>query len=172
MLDEPPTTDELLTAWRDAIRAAELAERLATMAAETAALADLNASVTEEIAQLAEQAGASATAAAARARVAADDAKSKARKSHDGQLADADDAKRATREFEAAARAAYHDAEAKARRRLVDGSHNGGGFCLGRLERDRSQGLHSVNPILHEGNDDDRRRAECGVARDDDRSRP
>ena len=105
----------------NAIVARRWASSAPRIAAEAAASGDLNATVTEEIAQLAEQVASSATAAAARARLAADDAKKAARVNRDGPLAQADEAKQATRAFEVAARNAYHEAEVNARRRS-DGS--------------------------------------------------
>lgn len=70
--DEDPA--DLLNAWRDATRAAELAERLATIAAESLARADLRATESAEIARLADQAAESAATAAARARFVAAEA--------------------------------------------------------------------------------------------------
>src|SRR5690606_15920188 len=59
---------ELLNAWRDATRAAELAQRLATSAADALARADVQATESAEIARLAEQAADAAGRAADRAR--------------------------------------------------------------------------------------------------------
>jgi hypothetical protein len=58
MFEEPTTTADLLSFWREATRAAELAERLAGVAAESAERAEMSASASEEIADLAEQAAA------------------------------------------------------------------------------------------------------------------
>ena len=74
MIDEPVTTADLLTAWRDAVRASELAERLAAAATEAAAQADVRAIAAAEIAALAERAAEAATRAADRARSAATEA--------------------------------------------------------------------------------------------------
>jgi len=82
--DEDPV--DLLNAWRDATRAAELAERLATIAAETLARADVRAAESAEIARLAEQAADSAATAAARSRLVATEA---ARHAHELQESDA-----------------------------------------------------------------------------------
>jgi len=55
VIDEPVTTADLLEAWREATRAADLAERLAKLAAETSERADLSADASEEVAKLAEK---------------------------------------------------------------------------------------------------------------------
>lgn len=65
---------ELLNAWRDATRAAELAQRLATSAADALARADVQATESAEIARLAEQAADAAGRAADRARTVATEA--------------------------------------------------------------------------------------------------
>ena len=68
------TKEHLLTAWRDAVRAVEIAERLATAAADAAIAADMRAEVSQELADLAERAAESAARAAARARAVANEA--------------------------------------------------------------------------------------------------
>ncbi|HUH00253.1 MAG TPA: hypothetical protein VMQ83_13920 [Gammaproteobacteria bacterium] len=109
---EPATTADLLNAWRDAVRAAELAERLATTAAKAADDADLRALVSTELAELAEQAAAAATRAAARAAAAAADATAVAKALRDDGVADAQRIVEASKANAAEARAAYDGAEA------------------------------------------------------------
>ena len=75
VFDESPTAADLLNAWREAVRAAELAERLALLASETASQADVNATTAEEVAVMAEQVAQTAAAASNRARTAADEAR-------------------------------------------------------------------------------------------------
>ena len=104
------TTADLLNAWREATRAAELAERLARLAAEATERADLNAEVAEEVAAMAEQAATSAIAAAERARSVADEASRVAGKERTGTLPDAEAAHAATRVVEGETRDAYHRA--------------------------------------------------------------
>jgi len=65
------TAPELLDAWRDAARAAELAERLASTALHAADRADGDAATAEELALLAEEAATAAERAARAAREAA-----------------------------------------------------------------------------------------------------
>jgi hypothetical protein len=72
VIDETPTSEELLLAWQDTTRAAELAERLAALALDAADHADERALAAEEIATVAETAARSAEAAAVRAREGAD----------------------------------------------------------------------------------------------------
>ena len=75
LVNEPKvTTSDLLLTWREAARAAQLAERLAMNATEAAEQADGRATVSAEIAQLAEATAESAERAAARARTAASEA--------------------------------------------------------------------------------------------------
>ena len=108
------TTGEMLTAWREATRAAEIAEQLATLAAEAAQSADVNAETAEQVAVLAEQTASLAAAAAERARNAADDAR-RIVAARQGTLHDADDIRANTRATEDGARVAYHQAEDEAR---------------------------------------------------------
>lgn len=117
MQDELPTTGELLEQWRDATRAAELAERLARLAAESAERADQAAMGAEEIARMAERAAKAAERAARSARVAADRATKFARENRAGTVVDADHSVIDTRVEEAAARDRYHTAERAARDR-------------------------------------------------------
>ena len=121
MNEKPPTTADLLNAWRETTRAAELAERLATLAGEAAEQADQNALASEQIARMAERAATAAERAARGARDAANRAMELAQKNRAGRLPDAQRAVLDARAGEDAARERYHEAEADAHRR-VDGS--------------------------------------------------
>ena len=79
MLDDVTRAD-LLTAWRDATRAAELAERLADVAVEAADQADERELGSVDIAEAAGQAASAAQRAADSARAAADKASAMAAK--------------------------------------------------------------------------------------------
>ena len=120
MLEDKVTTAELLDAWREASRAAELADRLAELAHTSAERADINATNAEEVATLAEQVAEAAAKAATRARAAAKEARAVARKSQDGPLTNAEREQTGTREGESHARDAYHDAETDVRARYGD----------------------------------------------------
>lgn len=111
------TAADLLEAWREASRAAALADRLSELAHTTADRANLNAASAEEVATLAEQVAKVATAAATRARAAATEARAIARKSNDGPLTGAVAEQTGTHAEEAEAREAYHDAETDAHAR-------------------------------------------------------
>jgi hypothetical protein len=111
------TTAELLEAWREATRAAELAARLTRQAEEAADHADDDAMGSDEIAKLAESAAEAAEAAASKARNAADRASALAAAKRDAGVGDAKQIEEAARVFETGARDEYHDAEAEARRR-------------------------------------------------------
>ena len=113
--EEVLTTQDLLDQWRDATRAAELAERLAKMAAESVARADQAAVGAEEIARMAERAAKAAERAARSARKAADRAATFARENRGETLADADQSVVDTRAEETAAGDRYHQAERVAR---------------------------------------------------------
>jgi hypothetical protein len=115
--EEVLTTEELLEQWRDATRAAELAERLAQLAAESAERADQNAVAAEEIARMAERAAKAAERAAVSARKAANRAAAFARENRADRLADADRTVVETKAEEAAARDRYHEVERAARER-------------------------------------------------------
>jgi len=117
MEEEVVNTADLLTAWRDATRAAELADRLAQMAAEAADTADQSAMASEEIAKMAERAAKAADRAAMSAREAARRAASLAKESRERRLVDADSLVARARAEEAAAREAYHRRETEARGR-------------------------------------------------------
>jgi hypothetical protein len=121
MIEDPMTTADLLEAWRDATRAAELAERLAKLAAESAKRADITAETAEEIATLAEGAAQAAIGAADRARGAAVDARRVVTESV-SVSGDADATEIGSRQAEGVARDAYHTAEAAARARHLAGT--------------------------------------------------
>jgi methyl-accepting chemotaxis protein len=106
---EPMSTEELLDAWRDATRAAELAERLATAALRAVERADQDAATAQELATLAEDAATSAERAAEAARQAARRAVEAAAEMRDDQ-ASADASVTETRLTESDARSRYHDA--------------------------------------------------------------
>jgi hypothetical protein len=76
-MDEMSMEDDPLGAWRDAVHAAELAERLATIASHARPTPGRDAS--SEIAAMAQRAAEAATRAADRARTAADEAARSAR---------------------------------------------------------------------------------------------
>ena len=116
VFDEPVTTADLLTAWRDAIRAAELAERLAVAATDAASQADVRASGSEEIAALAERAAEAATRAAERARTAAAEAAQLAASLRGMGIPAAEANVTDMRRIETDAAAAYRDAEQHGRR--------------------------------------------------------
>jgi hypothetical protein len=117
MHEEVPSPAELLDQWRDATRAAELADRLALLAAENVERADKGAVAAEEIARMAERAARAAERAAMSARKAATRAAAFAQEARAGRLADADKTVAQTRIEEAAARDRYHQAERAARER-------------------------------------------------------
>jgi hypothetical protein len=108
------STADLLDAWREAVRAAELAERLARFAEATAQDADESAAASEEIAQLAERAADAATNAAQSARNSANRTASLAKERRDG-VSHAQDTERGTRQAETAAKSEYHRAAEEAR---------------------------------------------------------
>jgi hypothetical protein len=118
MFEEPVTTAELLEQWREATRAAELAERLAKLATEAAERADQGALAAKEIAHMAERSAKAAERAALMARSAANRAAAFADENRAGYLTDTEDTVTATKAEEAAARDRYHDAEIAARKRL------------------------------------------------------
>src|SRR5689334_9689127 len=90
---------ELLDAWRDALRAAELAERLASSALRAADRGDRDAATAEELAVLAEEAASAAERAARVAREAA----TKAAMDAKGLRADVTAADRAAADAQSAA---------------------------------------------------------------------
>jgi hypothetical protein len=113
--EEVLTPAELLERWRDATRAAELADRLALLAAESVERSDRDAVAAEEIARMAERAAKAAERAASSARKAATRAAAFARESRAGRLAESDVAVYGTRAAEVEARDEYHEAERRAR---------------------------------------------------------
>jgi hypothetical protein len=113
MDDEGIDTADLLAAWRDATRAAELADRLAGMASEAADTADRSAMASEEIARMAERAAKAADRAATSAREAAKRAAALATESRERRLVDADTLVASARADESAARDAYHRRESE-----------------------------------------------------------
>ena len=114
--EEPMSTAELLEQWREAIRASELAARLAKIAADSVERTASQATAAEELAKLAERAAEAASEAATTARNAAALAADIARQSATDQTRD-DDALTAARGLEGKARDSYHDAERQARSR-------------------------------------------------------
>ncbi len=114
------TTGELLEQWREATRAAELAERLAKLAQASVERSDRDAVAAMDIAKLAERAAKHAERTARIAREAADRAASFAAENRSGYLADADQAVVDTRQEESEARDRYHDAERAAHERRDD----------------------------------------------------
>lgn len=117
MEEEVLTTHDLLEQWREATRAADLADRLAKLAAESTARADQAAISADEIARMAERAARAAERAAMSARKAAERATRFARDNRAGTLADADQTVNDTKAEEASARTRYHQAEQAARDR-------------------------------------------------------
>ena len=111
------TTAELLEQWREATRAAELAERLAKLAKASVERSDRDAVAAREISRIAARAAKHAEQTARIAREAADRAAEYASLNRTGYLADADDAVLASRAEEAEARDRYHSAESAARGR-------------------------------------------------------
>src|SRR4051812_44966492 len=109
---EPMTVADLRNAWRDAIRAAELAERLADTAAAALRQAEQSARVSADIAQLAEDAGEIAFRVAERARGAATEAAAGAAQMGAKHPQDAALTAETLRECESEFGAQYHRAEA------------------------------------------------------------
>ena len=110
MLDDVVTPADLLERWRDATRAAELANRLARVAEEASTQAQLDAASSEEIAVLAERAAAAADQAARTAREAADRTAAKSASRGDAmRIAQAN--AQSSDDAEGAARDAYRGAQ-------------------------------------------------------------
>ena len=93
MHDETMTTADRLAAWRDTIRAAELAELPAAAALGPSARAEIRAEVSAEVRAVVEQASRAAQRAAERAKQASHQAAEDAHAYHRTQ-ADAHDAQR------------------------------------------------------------------------------
>lgn len=106
-MTEPKSTAELLEAWRNASRAAELADSLAANASAVSDTAYATAAAAEEIATLAEEAAVAAERAANTARDAALRAVQLAQSNRDKSIAGGDQAKEA-HAAEGVAREAYH----------------------------------------------------------------
>jgi hypothetical protein len=111
------STGELLEQWREATRAAELAERLAKLAQQSVERSDKDSLAAQEIARIAERAAKLAERTAKIAREAAERSMAFAKENRSGYLAEAEATLVGTREEEASARARYHDAERAARDR-------------------------------------------------------
>ncbi len=121
MEEKRPTTADLLEAWREATRAALLAERLAALAAEAANDADDSAVASEDLATLAETTADAAARAALRAREVSQRARARANLNRDHHLRNAGEAVMGAKETETEARDRYHDQEADARGGPVQG---------------------------------------------------
>jgi multidrug efflux pump subunit AcrA (membrane-fusion protein) len=111
VFDEPLTTGALLEQWRDATRAAELAERLAKLALASATRSDRDAQASQEIARIAERAAKSAERTAQIAREASERAQAFAAAYRLGYLAEADAAVVTAQQELTLASDRYHDAE-------------------------------------------------------------
>ena len=111
MEEERLTTADLLLQWREATRAAELADRLAEVAARAADQSDANALASEQIAKMAERAATAAERAARSARKAATRAWALAQENRDQRLRDAAAAVDTARASEGEARMRYEEAE-------------------------------------------------------------
>jgi hypothetical protein len=119
MFEEEMSTADLLEQWREAIRASELAARLAKLAAESVERTAKDATAAEELAQLAERAVTASMEAATAARKAADLAAELARQSVTDQTRGDATLTRA-RGDEDYAREKYHEAERKAHGRHLE----------------------------------------------------
>ncbi len=115
--DERLSTSELLMQWRDATRAAELAERLAEIASQAADQADRGALASDQIARMAEKAAVAAERAARSARKAAGQAAELAVENREQRLRGADDELVTARASETEARGRFQDAERGTNRR-------------------------------------------------------
>ena len=115
--DERLSTSELLMQWRDATRAAELAERLAEIAAQAADQSDRGALASDQIARMAEKAAVAAERAARSARKAAGPAAERAVANRAPRLRGAAEARVTARASETEARGRFEDAEQATNRR-------------------------------------------------------
>ena len=128
MEEERLTTADLLMQWREATRAAELADRLAEVATRAADQSDASALASEQIAKMAEKAAVAAERAARSARKAATTAAALASENRETRLREADEAVVHARASETQARVRYEQ------------SHRAGG------EGPRVQDGHGVEP--------------------------
>lgn len=117
VLDDIPTAADLLSAWRDAKRAAELTRRLAEVAEDVSATAENDAAAAEEVAALAETTAKAAEATSARARATADRMRGAAETARGRGRQDAAAAVAEARDDETSAGDRYHEAEREARTR-------------------------------------------------------
>ena len=124
VIEPKVTTGELLEQWREATRAAELAERLAKLAQTSVERSDRDAVAAQEIAKIAETAARHAERAAKIARQASNRALAFASENRSGYLADADSAVTDTREEESLARGRFHHAEQAAHDRHPEDGQN------------------------------------------------
>jgi hypothetical protein len=111
------TREELLEQWRDAARAAQLAERLAKVAADGVGRADQAAAGAREIAEMAELVARSAEEAANAARTAAERAETLTREARDGALSAANQTAVDTKADESSVRDRYDQSESEAQER-------------------------------------------------------
>jgi hypothetical protein len=111
VLEDVPTATDLLDAWRDAVRAAQLTERLADIAAEAVARTEADALAAEEVAVLAEAAAYSAEAAAAKARATSERARAAAEVALNRGHAEARTSWERALAAERGARERYHQAD-------------------------------------------------------------
>ena len=116
------STHELLDAWRDATRAAELAERLATSALRAVDDAESDESAAYTLVALAEEAAAAAERAAEAARKAAARAVARTAQAKRDRTG-ADQTASDTRVTESDAAGRYHDAERAAREKHPSNGH-------------------------------------------------
>jgi hypothetical protein len=117
VFEEPMTTADLLEQWREATRAAQLAERLVQLAKASVERADRDAIAAEDIAEMAEQTAAHAERAAHGARDAANRAVAFAQQERVGRFAEAGEDVVTTGADETEARERYHASETETRRR-------------------------------------------------------
>ena len=116
------STGELLDAWRDATRAAELADRLATSALRAVDDAESDEATAHALVALAEEAAAAAERAAEAARKAAHRAVARTLQAKRDQSG-ADQTASETRATESEAAGRYHDAERLARDKHLQNGH-------------------------------------------------
>ena len=119
-MEQPKSTAELLEAWRNATRAADLADSLAANALAISDTAEATASAAEEIAILAEEAAVAAERAANSARDAARRAQELARSNRELRDAGGDHAKDA-HAADDVSRDAYHARVTDAARETTTG---------------------------------------------------